>query len=86
MSPKQITRLAFIVAGISIVGAVVMLIAQPGWGLLNWWPALGLGLALVLLAASFLKGAYMAAQKRVELVDMLNDCYTGVAEADRVSH
>jgi hypothetical protein len=83
MSPKQITRLGLIAGGISIVGAIVMVVVQPGWGLLSWWPALGLGLALLLFITSFLKGAYLTAQKRVEMVDMLNDCYTGVSEADR---
>jgi hypothetical protein len=50
----------------------------PTWGWLNWWPAIGLGLAVLLLIISFLRGAYLTAQKRVELVDKLNDCYTGV--------
>lgn len=83
MSPKQITRWGLIVGGVSIAGAAAMVIVQPGWGLMSWWPALGLGLALLLFVASFLKGAYLAAQRRVEMVDMLNDCYTGVAENDR---
>jgi hypothetical protein len=60
-----------------------MVIARPEWGMLSWWPALGLGLSLLLLIVSFLKGAYLSAQKRVDMVDMLNDCYTGVPEADR---
>lgn len=81
MSPKKITRLALIVAGMSVLGAVAMGIVAPAWGLLNWWPALGLGLAVVLLIVSFLRGAYLTAQKRVEMVDMLNDCYTGVPAA-----
>ena len=83
MSPKQITRAGLIIAGASIVGIGVMLVLQPAWGLWNWWPVLGLALAFLLFVAAFLRGAYLTAQKRVELVDKLNDCYTGVsAEAD----
>lgn len=78
MSPKKITRLALIVAGISVLGIAGMLVARPAWGLLNWWPAWGVVLALILLIISFLRGAYLTAQKRVEMVDLLNDCYTGV--------
>lgn len=80
MSPRQITQLGLIVGGISISGVVIMLIIQPGWGLWNWWPALGLALALLLFMASFLKGAYLVAQKRAEMVDLLNDCYSGNRE------
>jgi hypothetical protein len=68
------------VAGLSIVGIGVMLALRPAWGFWNWWPALGLALALLLFTAAFLKGAYLAAQKRVELVDKLNDCYVGNRE------
>lgn len=83
MSPKKITRLALMVAGVSILGMIVMAVVGPEWGLLNWWPAMGLGLSILLLIVSFLRGAYLTAQKRVEMVDMLNDCYTGVpAEKD----
>ena len=82
MSPKQTTKLAFIVGGISILGVIIMLVIQPEWGALTWWPAMGLGLSLLLLVISFLKGAYMSAQKRVALADMLNDCYSGNTEVD----
>ena len=78
MSPKKITRLALMVAGVSILGMIVMAVVGPEWGLLNWWPAMGLGLSILLLIVSILRGAYLTAQKRVEMVDMLNDCYTGV--------
>ncbi|MBI1879563.1 MAG: hypothetical protein HYR94_15310 [Chloroflexi bacterium] len=78
MSPKKITRLALIVAAISVVGIVAMAIVRPVWGPLNWWPAIGLGLAVLLLMVSFLWGAYLTAQKQVEMMDKLNDCYTGV--------
>lgn len=78
MSPKKITRLGLIVAGISIVGLVGMIVLQPDWGMLNWWPAMGLGLAGLLFILSFARGAYLTAQKRVQMVDLLNDCYTGV--------
>ena len=80
MSPKKITRLALLIAGISIVGMLAMLILRPDWGWLSWWPALGLGLALLLLVVSFLRGAYLSTQQRVAMVDKLNDCYSGVPE------
>jgi len=80
MSPKQITRWALIVAGISTLGVGAMLVWRPTWGLWNWWPALGLGLAGLLLAVSFLRGAYLSARQRVAMVDKLNDCYTGVSD------
>jgi hypothetical protein len=80
MYPKQITRLALIVAGLSIVGGGAMLIWRPAWGLGNWWPVLGLVLAGLLLGVAFLRGAYLSAQQRVAMVDKLNDCYTGVSE------
>lgn len=78
MSPKQITRLALIVAGVSILGIIPMLVLGPNWGLFNWWPAMGLAFSFLLMVVSFLRGAYLAAQKRAEMVDLLNDCYAGV--------
>ena len=80
MSPKQITRMGVIVAGLSIIGLVMMLVTQPAWDFWNWWPAMGLAVAFLLFVAAFLKGAYLTAQKRAELVDKLNDCYTGNTE------
>jgi hypothetical protein len=41
---------------------------------------MGLGISLLLLVTSFQKGAYLTAQKRVEMVDKLNDCYAGNTE------
>ncbi|HXV96991.1 MAG TPA: hypothetical protein VEC93_01105, partial [Anaerolineae bacterium] len=78
MSPKKITRLGLIVATVSVVGMIVMALVGPEWGWLNGWPAIGFGLAVLLLIVSFLRGAYLTAQRRVEMVDKLNDCYTGV--------
>lgn len=80
MSPKKITRLAIMVAAISILGGLAMAVWQPDWGLLSWWPAMGLGLALLLLLLSLLRGAYLSMQRRAGMVDMLNDCYSGVTE------
>lgn len=81
MSPKKMTRLGLIVGGFSLIGGLMMLvIARPEWGWLGWWPLLGLLLALLLFIAAFVKGAYLAAQRRVEMVDMLNDCYSGKPE------
>ena len=82
MSPKQITKLAFAVGTVSILGGIIMAVIQPEWGVLSWWPVMGVGLSLLLLVTSFLKGAYMTAQKRVALADMLNDCYSGNPKAD----
>jgi UPF0716 family protein affecting phage T7 exclusion len=82
MSPRKITRLALIIGGISVLGLVAMALFRPEWGLLNWGPVLGLWLAVLLLVVSFLRGAYLTAQKRAEMVDMLNDCYTGVPAGD----
>ncbi|NJN98980.1 MAG: hypothetical protein HC875_35240 [Anaerolineales bacterium] len=78
MSPRKITRLALIIGIVSILGIGVMAVVGPDWGLLAWWPALGVGLAVLLLLVSFLRGAYLTAQKRVKMVDVLNDCYSGV--------
>ena len=78
MSPKKITRLGLIVATVSIVGMIVVALVGPEWGWLNSWPTIGFGLAVLLLIVSFLRGAYLTAQRRVEMVDKLNDCYTGV--------
>ncbi len=80
MSPRKITRLALIIGAVSSLGIVAMAVVRPDWGLLAWWPALGVGLAVLLLLVSFLRGAYLTAQKRVKMVDMLNDCYSGVPE------
>jgi hypothetical protein len=77
MSPKKITRIASIIGAISLLGVPVMAVTQPNWGVWAWWPALGLALTMLLLGVSFAWGAYLSAQQRVELVDLLNDCYTG---------
>jgi hypothetical protein len=77
-SPKQITKLAIITGTISLAGIMPMVWLRPAWGLLSWWPLLGLGLALLLLTAAYAKGAYLAGQQRAEMVDKLNDCYRGV--------
>ena len=77
-SPKQITRLAVIIGGISLLGIIPMVGLRPAWGLLSWWPALGLGLALLLLVVAYAKGVYLAGQQRAAMVDKLNDCYRGV--------
>lgn len=83
MSPKQITRLALIIGGISLIGVILMLAVRPGWSFWSWWPALGLGLAGLLLIVSLLRGAYLTAQRRAEMVDMLNECYyPGLSERE----
>nr|BAL58005.1 hypothetical protein HGMM_F53H06C02 [uncultured Chloroflexota bacterium] len=80
MSPKQITRLALVVAVISILGLILSFL--PG-SRLGWWPVLGLGLSLLLMGIAFLRGVYLTAQQRVRMVDMLNDCYAGVTPAEQ---
>ncbi len=77
MSPKRITQTAMVVGGLSIVGTPLMLLTSPAWGWLTWWPAFGLLLAMLLIVTAFLYGAYLTAQKRADMVDMLNDCYQG---------
>ncbi|MCB0173734.1 MAG: hypothetical protein KDI02_22605 [Anaerolineae bacterium] len=79
MSPRKITRLALIIGGISLAALLVMAVA----GSFSWWPIAGLALALLLLVVSFFRGAYLTAQQRVNMVDMLNDCYHGNSEEVR---
>jgi hypothetical protein len=82
MSPKKITQLAMGVGIVSIFGGMAMLALQPGWGIWQWWPLMGLGLSLLLFVAAFFKGAYLASQQRVAMVDKLNDCYTGTSATE----
>ena len=77
MSPKKITQLGLLIGIASIVALLFLLIV---WGTWSWWAVAGLGLALLLFVVSFLKGAYMVSQQRAEMVDKLNDCYTGKVE------
>ena len=82
MSPKRLSNLAIILAGISILGIIAMAFLRPGWGLLSWWPLAGLGLSLLLILFALAKGASMTAQRRVDIVDVTNDCYAGVPQSD----
>ena len=82
MSPKKLTNLAIILAGISILGIIAMAFLRPGWGLLSWWPLAGLGLSLLLILIALAKGASMTAQRRIDSVDVMNDCYAGVPRSD----
>lgn len=82
MSPKKMTNLALIVAAISILGIILMASLRPGWGLLNWWPVAGLGLSFFLIVAAFVKGALMAAQRQIDMLDVMNDCNAGVLNPD----
>ena len=82
MSPKRITNLALMVAGFSDLGIIAMLLSRPGWGLLSWWPVAGLGFSLLLIMIAFLRGASMAAQRRVDMVDVMNDCNAGITYPD----
>ena len=82
MSPKKLTNLAIILAGISILGIICMVLLRPSWGPLNWWPLGALGLSLLLILMALVKGASMAAQRRIGSVDVMNDCYAGVPRSD----
>ena len=81
-SPKKITRLALIIGGSSILGIIPMVWLRPDWGAFNWWPVMGLGLALLLLVVAYARGAYLTAQHRAAMVDKLNDCYRGVSATE----
>ena len=81
MSPKNITRTATAIGFISLMGILLMVIWQPGWGIWAWWPVIGLALSFLLLVWAFLYGAYLTAQRRAEMVDRLNDCYAGNTQA-----
>ena len=82
MSPKRITNLALVVAGISVLGIIAVLLSRPGWGLLSWWPVAGLGFSMLLMVIALVKGASMAAQRRVDMVDVMNDCNAGIPQPD----
>ena len=77
MSPKKITQAGMLVGIGSIAYLLYSVVFLGTW---NWWAIAGLGLAILLLALSFFRGAYLAAQQRAEMVDKLNDCYTGKVE------
>ncbi len=79
LSPKKITQFGVWVGLISVVGIIPTIFLNLGT--LNWWPAVGIGLALILFVLAFARGAYLTAQKRVDMVDMLNDCYQGNSES-----
>jgi hypothetical protein len=81
-SPRNITRLALIIGSISILGIIPMVVLHPDWESLAWWPAMGFGLALLLLIVAYARGAYLAAQHRAAMVDKLNDCYRGVSATE----
>lgn len=82
MSPKRLTNLALIVASISVLGIMLGVLFHPSWGPLNWWPAAGLGISFLLTAVAFVKGASMAAQKQMDLMDRMNDCNAGILDPD----
>jgi hypothetical protein len=82
MSPKKLSNLAVILAGISILGIIAMVFLRPAWGLLNWWPLAGLGLSLLLIVIALLKGASMAGQRRMDMIDVMNDCNAGILRRD----
>ena len=82
MSPKKLSNLAIMLAGISILGIIAVVFLRPTYGLLNWSPLAGLGLSLLLMVVAPLKGASMAAQRRVDMIDVMNDCNAGILRRD----
>lgn len=78
MSPKKYSNLALILASISVLGIIARILMPSTWGLLGWWPAIGLGLSLLLVVVALAKGASLATQKRMDMVDVLNDCHAGI--------
>lgn len=74
MSPKKITQAGMLIAIGSIAFMLYSVVFLGTW---SWWAVGGLGLAILVLAVAFFRGAYLAAQERVEMVDKLNDCYAG---------
>ena len=78
MSPKKLSNLAIILAGISILGIIAIVFFRPAWGLFNWWPLAGLVLSLSLIVIALVKGASMAAQRRIDMIDTMNDCNAGI--------
>lgn len=73
MSPKKITRLAI---AVGVASVIALAISLAGGGSI-WWPVAGFGLSLGLILVSFMRGAYLTAQQRANMVDLLNDCYYG---------
>jgi hypothetical protein len=82
MSPKKISNLALVIAAISISGAIARsFFVLPG-GPFPWWPVAGLGLSLLLIIIALIRGAYLAGQGQVTMVDMRNDCNAGILGSD----
>ena len=84
LSPKKITRLGGIIGLVSVVGIIPTLFLPMDLGLINWWPVFGLSLAVLFFVVAYTRGAYLTAQRRAEMVDMLNDCYQGVEKTEEV--
>ena len=82
VSPKKFSNLAVILAGISILGIIAMVFFRPAWGLVNWWSLAGLGLSLSLIVIALARGASMAAQRRMDMIDTMNDCNAGILHRD----
>jgi hypothetical protein len=84
LSPKKITQVGLCIGVISLVGLIPTFFLASSLGFLKWWPAWGLGVALLLLVGAYARGAYLTAQRRVDMVDMLNDCYQGVNQEETI--
>jgi uncharacterized membrane protein len=82
LSPRRLSNLAMILAGISILGIMAMLLLRPAWGLFIWWPVAFVGLSLLFMVIALANGATMAAQRRIEMLDAMNDCNAGIPRRD----
>jgi hypothetical protein len=82
MSPKKYSNLALILASISVLGIIARVPMPSTRGFLDWWPVAGLGLSLLLMVVAPAKGASLAAQKRMDMVDVMNDCHAGIPRPD----
>jgi hypothetical protein len=82
MSPKEYSNLGLILASISVLGIIARVLTPSTWGFLVWGPIAGLSLSLVLIVFALAKGASLATQKRMDMVDVLNDCHAGIPRPD----
>jgi len=82
LSPRRLSNLAIILAGISILGIMAMILLRPAWGLFIWWPFAFVGLSLLLMVIALVKGASMAAHRRIDMLDAMNDCNAGIPRRD----
>lgn len=79
-SPRKLTRLAGVVAVLSIITGLVFLFWQPGPVWAGTLPALGLVLSVVLLALALVRGWVLSMQERARLSESINMCSVGMRD------